>query len=244
MSRCICTSRTYSPNSLRRPLLTNPSGPDPNEVERAKDMCLSLLETVKASYAEHKDRPPMQRGYGGGGGGGYSNDRGGYNNGARDRNGGSGSYGGYDSSYGGGSAYGGTSSYGNYAQTPAYNPAGSPQTPVQATPTDQPDPAVAMAAWAQYYAANPAEDPYASQGGYATIMAQWQYAQQQQQYAGAGAGGYGYAGSPSQQNGAGAPPPPPPVGGDEGAPPPPPPPPPGAETAGYGYGSVPPPPGM
>lgn len=40
------------------------SGPDPAEVQHAKDLCESLLENVKEQYARFKDNPPQQRGYG------------------------------------------------------------------------------------------------------------------------------------------------------------------------------------
>ena len=40
------------------------SGPDPAEVQHAKDLCESLLEKVKEQYAHFKENPPQQRGYG------------------------------------------------------------------------------------------------------------------------------------------------------------------------------------
>ena len=69
----------------RHSKLTNYSGPDPAEVENAKNMCISLLDSVKASYAEFKERPP--RGGGGYGGGYGGEERGGYGGGrgGRDR---------------------------------------------------------------------------------------------------------------------------------------------------------------
>ncbi|KAK4957964.1 hypothetical protein LTR10_004389 [Elasticomyces elasticus] len=80
------------------------AGPDPAEVERAKEMCISLLDSVKESYDAFKERGPR----GGGGdrfGGGGSGERGGYGGGGGDRGG----YHGGDrqNSYGGGSGYGG-----------------------------------------------------------------------------------------------------------------------------------------
>lgn len=40
------------------------SGPDPAEVQHAKELCESLLENVKEQYARFKENPPQQRGYG------------------------------------------------------------------------------------------------------------------------------------------------------------------------------------
>ncbi|KAK5697019.1 hypothetical protein LTR17_024086 [Elasticomyces elasticus] len=81
------------------------AGPDPAEVERAKEMCISLLDSVKESYDAFKERGPRGGGdrFGGGGGdrggyGGGGGDRGGYHGGDRQN-----SYGGG----GGGSGYGG-----------------------------------------------------------------------------------------------------------------------------------------
>jgi len=223
--------------------LTITSGPDPVEVENAKGMCLSLLDTVKQGYQEFKERGPPHRASSGsyGGGGGYGNDdRGGY---GRDRNnsayGGGSSYnGGGNSQYDGNSQYGGTSSYGYNPQTPAAAYGGA-QSPTAATPQQG---AAQMtpeqtAAWAAYWAANPSEDPYAAYGGYAAVMQQYAAVsapagtpQQAQGY-----NGYygGQAGSPA--NGAGGAPPPPPS--DDGAAPPPPPP--GASGAGYNSVSAP-----
>ncbi|KAF2166984.1 hypothetical protein M409DRAFT_23028 [Zasmidium cellare ATCC 36951] len=202
------------------------AGPEQPMVDSAKEMCLSLLESVKESYEAFKDRgPPNRGGFGGG-------DRGGYHNRGGDRQN-SGSYGG-GSGYGGGSAYGGNgdSSYGaygqNYGQGYGQQGYGDAQSPV-AAPTQTGDPAEQMKqyeAWAAYYAANPSADPYAAYGGYAAMMAQ--YMQGYTQTAGQ---------SQTPTNGS-APPPPPP----DDANPPPPPPPPGA--GGGSYSAVPPPPGV
>ncbi|KAK3702025.1 hypothetical protein LTR37_015139 [Vermiconidia calcicola] len=224
------------------------AGPNPAEVQRAKEMSLELLESVKDNYESFKERPPRPSGpdrgsFGGGGGGGGYDQRGGGGGGGyhqRDRNG-SGSYGG-ESQYGGGGGYG-------QPQTPiaAYGGAGGAQSPTSyaaaqaQAPTDPAEQQRQMQAWIQYYAANPDQDPYAQYGGYGYVMQMYAAqgatpgGQQQGGYGGAG----GYAGSPQQQNGGygGAPPPPPP---DDQAPPPPPPP--GGD--GGAYNSVPPPPGM
>lgn len=74
-------------------------GPDPNEVQKAKELCEDLLKNVREQYEEHKNKPREQRygsntGYGGERGYGdrapeRSNS---YNNGGgrEDRNGGGG----------------------------------------------------------------------------------------------------------------------------------------------------------
>lgn len=223
-------------------MLTIRSGPDADEVENAKGMCISLLEAVKGSYDAFKERGPRgggggrggygggdRGGYGGGDRGGYGGDRGGYGGGRdeqrgdyRDRN--SGSYGG-QSQYGGNDQYGG-----GYNQPPAagYGGAQSPQGGAQAagnpgamSPTEQQQ---QFQAWAAYYAQNPQADPYIAYGGYAAVMAQ--YAQNPGYYQ---QGQQGY--DPAGQNG-GAPPPPP---DDGGAPPPPP----GGGHNGYSSVSLP-----
>jgi len=262
MSRCTCTLRTcfWSDNSvLESAGLTFSSGPDPLEVERAKEMCISLLDSVKQSYAEFKERPP--RGGGGYGGGYGGEERGGYGGrGGRDREhgsyGGGSSYGGGgQSGYGGGgqSGYGGGgggSSYGGGygSQTPGGHAAygGGAQSPQAAVAPVAAQPAAAAAvitpeqqqvnaAWATYYAQNPQEDPYAAYGGWATVMAAYgmaaPQAQPQQQYADYYQSQMAQAGTPTQNGGA---PPPPPPPEDNSAPPPPPPGPPGAG----GYSSV------
>ncbi|EMC97477.1 hypothetical protein BAUCODRAFT_453311 [Baudoinia panamericana UAMH 10762] len=215
------------------PMYLHVSGPDANDVERAKGMCVDLLEHIRQEYDAFKERGPPRRDFNRDSHGG-DGDQGGY--GQRDR--GSGSYGGNGG--GGASQYGGNSQYGGSSQYSAgYTPAaaigyGGAQSPIQAQgmqaaaaaqPTMTPE---AIQAWGQYYAANPSADPYAAYGGYAQVMASYMQ------------GGYGYGqgqGTPQQQNGS-APPPPPP---DDGAAPPPPPPP---GSASGGYSAVPPPPGM
>ena len=206
-------------------LLTDFSGPRPEGVAQAKQLCEELLEKVKSDYHAYKERPPPNRygdrdGYGGG--------RPGYGDrGDRDR---SQSYG-----YGGGNSYGGGYGAPNGA-------ADIPATPVGATdPNAQAaDYNAQYAQWAVYYAANPAEDPYAAYGGFAAVMAQYSQGGYGQYY------GQGYTAgqtqSPAPGVGAAAPPPPPPTEPTGyGAPPPPPPP---AASPGVGYGAVPPPPGL
>ncbi|KAK3075168.1 hypothetical protein LTR53_001779 [Teratosphaeriaceae sp. CCFEE 6253] len=250
------------------------AGPDPAEVENAKNMCVSLLESVKESYDSFKERGP--RGSSGGGDRYSGGDRGGYGGGGGDRGGSynerdrNSSYGGNgapnNGSYGGGSAYGGNGQYGGgaaYGQpapgvaAPGGYGGGGAMSPSQATgqasgagamspSAGGADQAAQMQAWAAYFAANPAQDPYAAYGGYGAAMAPYMqnpgaYYQGQ---------GVGIAQSPGPLNGGaagmngsgGAPPPPPPGdagngmgsgGGGYGEAPPPPPPPPGASNGGY-----------
>lgn len=212
-------------------------------IDQAKELCLSLLETVRESYNNFKERGPSRnfedRGDGGGRGGYRDNRSGGYG----DRRHGSNSYGGGQGGYGGG-GYGGN----QYGQQGGY---GSPATPQQPGATDpaaagqqQQMTAEQYAYYVQYYREHPDQDPYAQYGGFEYCMAAWM----QQQYAGQ------QAGSPvaGQGQGYAAPPPPPPASGDDqGAPPPPPPPPPSDQApppppppsgGGAGYHAVPPPP--
>ncbi|TVY30543.1 Uncharacterized protein LHYA1_G000623 [Lachnellula hyalina] len=168
------------------------AGPDPNEVQKAKELCEDLLKNVREQYEEFKNRPPPQRGYGAPSTG-YGGERG-YGDRAPDRS----------NSYGGG--YGG----GGYNNSPAPNtPSGvmSPTTPAApgaGSPTAGADYA---AQYAQYYGAG--ADPYAAYGGYAA------YAQYYQQYMAAAAAQQQQSPPPGAPSS--APPPPP-----SEAPPPPP----------------------
>lgn len=140
------------------------AGPDPKEVQHAKELCEDLLANVREQYEEFKARPPPQR-YGGGdrgGYGGYGGDRGGYGGGYGGGNGGGNGYGDRhqerSSSYGGGG-------YGGY-NSPA------PATPGQGSPPPQSAPGAAAtpdyaAQYAQYYQQTGQSDPYAAYGGYA-----------------------------------------------------------------------------
>jgi hypothetical protein len=140
------------------------SGPDPKEVQHAKELCEDLLANVREQYEEFKTRPPQR--YGGGGGG----ERGGYGGG--DRGGYGGGYGG--NSYGGDrgreNSYGG-SGYGGYGNSPA------PATSGQGSPAPQAAPGAAAsnpqdyaAQYAQYYQQTGQADPYAAYGGYAASV--------------------------------------------------------------------------
>jgi len=78
-----CTSTWRKPLQPLRNRLCSPanhsiSGPDPKEVERAKELCIDLLTNVREQYERFKENPP-QRSYGGNSyGGDRSNAYGGY----------------------------------------------------------------------------------------------------------------------------------------------------------------------
>lgn len=161
------------------------AGPEQAMVDEAESQCNSLLDAVRASYQEFKERPPRQSGGFGGGRGGYGGEgRGGFNDRGPDRQ--------NSGSYGGGSAYGGTpaggnSAYGGGYGTPAtphdpyaYNPAQpaagyqDPNAAAAQTATASTDPVEQQKqyeAWAAYYAQNPSADPYIAYGGYGAVMA-------------------------------------------------------------------------
>ncbi|TVY73457.1 Uncharacterized protein LSUE1_G003338 [Lachnellula suecica] len=169
------------------------AGPDPGEVQKAKELCEDLLKNVRDQYEEFKSRPPPQRGYGAPSTG-YGGERG-YGDRAPDR---SGSYGG---GYGGGG--------GGYNNSPAPHTPTTPAAPGAGSPTAGADYA---AQYAQYYGtgAGAGQDPYAAYGGYAA------YAQYYQQYMAAAAAAQQQSAAPGAPGS--APPPPP-----SEAPPPPPP---------------------
>ncbi|KAI4134665.1 MAG: hypothetical protein LQ347_001337 [Umbilicaria vellea] len=158
------------------------AGPDPNEVQHAKELCEDLLTNVKEQYQRFKENPPQQsRGYGSG------------NYQQNDRQG----YGGYSGGYGGG--YGGHQSPApaSAASPTSQAPPGTPAAPGAGALTDY------GAQYAQYYGG---PDPYAAYGGYQNYVACYQYWQQQaaqQQQAAPGAP----PGPPTEP-----PPPPPPSG--------------------------------
>ncbi|EEP81925.1 conserved hypothetical protein [Uncinocarpus reesii 1704] len=70
------------------PMYLHVLGPDPVEVQKAKELCEDLLANVKEQFERFKEQPPPQRGYGGGYGQrdrqhygvGYGAGGGGYNN--------------------------------------------------------------------------------------------------------------------------------------------------------------------
>lgn len=184
--------------------LTESRGPDPREVQHAKELCEDLLTNVKEQYERFKENPPQQsRGYGAAG----------YQQG--DRQG----YGAPGSGYGG---------YGNQqspppnfisAQSFAANqaPPGTPGAPGAGSPTDYGAPGASSAndysaPYGQYHSG---QDPYAAYGGYQAYLTLYQSYYYQQ----------------SQTTAPGAPPPGPP--NDEPPPPPPPSGSPPAANGGY-----------
>lgn len=140
--------------------LTKSSGPDPREVQHAKELCEDLLTNVKEQYERFKENPPQQsRGYGAAG----------YQQG--DRQG----YGAPGSGYGG---YGGQQSPAP-ASAAIQAPPGTPGAPGAGSPADY------SAQYAQYYGG---QDPYAAYGGYQAYVAMYQqYYQQQSQSTAPGA---------------------------------------------------------
>ncbi|KAF2720837.1 hypothetical protein K431DRAFT_88126 [Polychaeton citri CBS 116435] len=199
------------------------AGPDPKEVARAKEMCLSLLGSVKEAYEAFKQRRNEDRGsYGRGSYGGQQEDRGGYGGGGPPHRSHSGSHGGNGNA--GSSDYYGNNGYGGYGGGAASSTAQASSAAVSNSVAAQfgytPE---QLTYYASFYANNPQSDPYAQYGGFAAVLA---YYQSNPGVAAAAAAGQ--AGSPSaQQNGNsagyGAPPPPPPEDGSSSAPPPPPP---------------------
>ncbi|KAG9239581.1 hypothetical protein BJ875DRAFT_514765 [Amylocarpus encephaloides] len=165
------------------------AGPDPAEVQKAKELCEDLLKNVREQYEEFKNRPPPQRGYGAPSTG-YGGERG-YGDRAPDRN-----------SYGGG---GGDRGYGGYNNSPA--PQSSAMSPTTSGPPGAGSPAAGAdyaAQYAQYYANG--QDPYAAYGGYqAYVQYYQQYMAAAQQQAPPGAPGSAPPPPPNE-----APPPPPP----------------------------------
>ncbi|KAI1030452.1 hypothetical protein LB503_012279 [Fusarium chuoi] len=181
------------------------TGPDPNMVAKAKELCEDLIANVKEQYEEFKSRPPR---YGGDryGGDRYGGDR--YNGGGDRNHSHGGSHGTSHGSYG-------ASGYGGYGS----NPAGASNSPAAAGVNSPTNAADYAAQYAQYYGG---ADPYAAYGGYANYVAIYQQyygAQAQAQAPGAPGATPGQSASPPPPPSEAAPPPPPP----SSAPPPPPP---------------------
>ncbi|KAI9887582.1 MAG: hypothetical protein M1823_000566 [Watsoniomyces obsoletus] len=197
------------------------AGPDPREVQHAKELCEDLLANVKEQYERFKENPPPQSH------GGY-----GHNSNYQSR---------HDRGSGGGGGYhtNNTNSYGGYGgggpQSHSPAPPASAMSPTShgAPGSDAGPPGATdySAQYAQYYGG---QDPYAAYGGYQNYVAYYQYyqqLQQQQQQQGGAAVGAGAGTSAS--------PPPPPT---EAPPPPPPSEPP--SNGGGSFNAVPPPPGL
>ncbi|SZE99988.1 unnamed protein product [Blumeria hordei] len=135
------------------PMYLHVAGPDPAEVQRAKELCEDLLKNVRDQYEEFKNRP-QQRPFGGTTG--YGGERG-YGDRAPDRS----------------SVYGGSyaSGYGNSVAATIQGSAnlGASAAPGAASPSTAADYA---AQYAQYYGAG--ADPYAAYGGYAGYVQYYQ----------------------------------------------------------------------
>ncbi|MCJ1449633.1 MAG: hypothetical protein MMC23_010155 [Stictis urceolatum] len=119
------------------PMYLHVAGPDPREVQRAKELCEDLLGNVGEQYQRHKENPP-QRAYGGSAYG----DRHGASS-----YGGSTGYGGYGGGYGGYGGYGGQASPATL-QSPT-NPPGVGMSGSASPSADY------TAQWQQYFAQNP-----------------------------------------------------------------------------------------
>ncbi|KAH7249785.1 uncharacterized protein BKA55DRAFT_511318 [Fusarium redolens] len=181
------------------------TGPDPNMVAKAKELCEDLIANVKEQYEEFKSRPPR---YGGDryGGDRYGGDR--YNGGGDRNHSHGGSHGASHGSYSG-------SGYGGYGS----NSGGASNSPAPAGVNSPTTAADYAAQYAQYYGG---ADPYAAYGGYANYVAMYQqyYGAQAQAQAQAPGAAPGQSASPPPPPSEAAPPPPPPP---SSAPPPPPP---------------------
>lgn len=105
-------------------------------IDKAQELCVDLIANVKEQYEEFKARPPRQHG-------GYGGHRGG-----------GGHQGGYDRGYDHYSGGGRQSSHDHASHSPA---------PGASNPQATQD---YYAQYAQYYAQNPSQDPYAQWGGY------------------------------------------------------------------------------
>jgi KH domain len=192
------------------PMYLHVAGPDPKEVQKAKELCEDLLGNVREQYERFKANPPPQRmesytdGYGA--------------NANNNSYGGREYYGGRDS-YGGGRGRDGYPNQSRDSYGSSYSPAASTPAPpgTAASSTDY------AAQYAQYYGGG--ADPYAAYGGYQNYVAYYQYyAQQQAQQQGQAPPPPpgGESAPPPPPTGVGSPPPPPPSGSSYGAVPPPP----------------------
>lgn len=171
------------------------SGPDPKEVQHAKELCEDLLTNVREQYEEFKARGPPQRGYDRPPSTGYGGQRGYGDRQERSNSYGAG-YGGYNSPAPAGAGL--------------MSPGGAPGAASPAAGADY------AAQYAQYYGG---ADPYAAYGGYAA------YAQYYQQYMAAAQAAQQQAppGPPGSEQAPPPPPseaPPPPPGGAPSAGPP------------------------
>lgn len=176
------------------PMYLHVAGPQPPQVQKAKELCEDLLKSVRQNYENFKANPPPQR---------MESYTDGY---------------GADAQRGGYSSYGRSSSSYHQSGYNANNPSPAPGTtatppvtamsPTSATVPQMPDQAT-IDYYAQYYANQPGGDPYAAYGGYANYVSYYyqSYYQQQQQ-----APPPPPSGAPGAVSGYDQPPPPPPPG--------------------------------
>jgi hypothetical protein len=177
------------------PMYLHVAGPQPPQVQKAKELCEDLLKSVRQNYENFKANPPPQRMESYTDGYGADAQRGNHH-------------------------YGRSSSYhsGYNPSNPSPAPGTTPTTPATAmSPTtaaypQMPDQAT-IDYYAQYYASQPGGDPYAAYGGYANYVSSYyqsyyQQLQQQQQQAPPPPP----SGAPGAPGGYDQPPPPPPPG--------------------------------
>jgi hypothetical protein len=188
------------------PMYLHVAGPQPQQVEKAKELCEDLLKSVRANYEHFKANPPQQRPESYTDGYGADAQRSSYSYGR------SGSYG---SSYNNNNNNSSSSSYNAYnssnpnpAPGTAVTPTATAMSPTSSAPPQMPDQAT-IDYYAAYYASQPGGDPYAAYGGYASYLNAYyqQYYQQQQQ-----APPPPPSGAPGASAGYDQPPPPPPPG--------------------------------
>jgi hypothetical protein len=181
------------------PMYLHVAGPQPQQVEKAKELCEDLLVNVRQNYEHFKANPPPQRMESYTDGYGADAHRGSYGGHGRDRQ--------RDNSY----SHHSNSYNSPYAATP------TPSTPAPGASDSTAD---YTAQYAQYYASQPGGDPYAAYGGYANYVAYYQYYQQAAAQQQSSTPGEAAAPPPPPENSS-APPPPPPASGYSSVPPPP-----------------------
>ncbi|KAI4234034.1 MAG: hypothetical protein LQ349_004040 [Xanthoria aureola] len=137
------------------PMYLHVAGPDPKEVERARELCEDLLSNVKEQYERFKENPP-QRNYGGGGYGQDNRQQGGYST---------------------------QNPYGTYgAQTPTTPSSATPGPPGAASPTDY---TAQYAAYYASQPGGDPYAAYGGYANYVNMYAQYYQQQQQQPAPGA-----------------------------------------------------------
>ncbi|KAL8842797.1 MAG: hypothetical protein Q9176_002433 [Flavoplaca citrina] len=134
------------------PMYLHVAGPDPKEVERARELCEDLLSNVKEQYECFKENPP-QRNYGG--------------------------YGGQDNRQQQQGGYSTQNPYGTYgAQTPTTPSSATPGPPGAASPTDY---TAQYAAYYASQPGGDPYAAYGGYANYVNMYAQYYQQQQQQQ---------------------------------------------------------------